>query len=151
MAIPLKNGNGFKSNHLLVAVDGSLPALNALQFAAALLHGREQGLIHLINVQPLILPLGEYPDFDTLEKAQRQYAQNILKHAKHALMDTHIPVISHFEIGPVAEGIINCAHTHKVDHIIMGTRGMGALGNLCLGSVANRVVHLANLPVTLIK
>jgi nucleotide-binding universal stress UspA family protein len=151
MATLPRNGNGYKISHLLVAVDGSISSLNALQYAVALLHGREQGLIHIINVQPLILPLGEYPDFDTLEKAQRQYSQNILKHAKHALMDTHIPVITHFEIGPVAEGIINCAIAQKVDQIIMGTRGMGALGNLCLGSVANRVVHLANLPVTLIK
>lgn len=143
--------NGYKINHLLVPVDGSVPSLNALQYAADFLHGREQGLIHIINIQPLILPLGEYPDFDTLEKAQRQYAQNILKNAKHVLVEANIPVIMHFEIGPIAEGIINCAHKHKIDQIVMGTRGMGALGNLFLGSVASRVVHQANLPVTLVK
>lgn len=143
--------NGYKVNHLLIPVDGSIPSLNALQFAADLLRGREQGLIHMINVQPLILPLGEYPDFDTLEKAQKQYAQNILKNAKRSMVESNIPIITHFEIGPIAEGIINCAQTQKVDQIIMGTRGMGALGNLFLGSVATRVVHLANLPVTLIK
>jgi nucleotide-binding universal stress UspA family protein len=33
----------------------------------------------------------------------------------------------------------------------MGTRGMSAIGNLFLGSVTTKVVHLANVPVTLVK
>lgn len=138
-------------NHMLVAVDGSMPSLNALRFAADTLQGREQDMIHLINVQPLILPLGEYPDYDTLEKAQRQYGQNILKSAKRFMAELSFPVITHFEIGPIAEGIVNCARTQKVGQIVLGTRGMGALGNLFLGSVASRVVHLADMPVTLVK
>ncbi len=38
-----------------------------------------------------------------------------------------------------------------VDVIVMGTRGMGALANLALGSTATKVVHLAEVPVTLVK
>ena len=38
-----------------------------------------------------------------------------------------------------------------VDCIVMGTRGMNALGGLLLGSVAQRVVHLASVPVMLVK
>jgi nucleotide-binding universal stress UspA family protein len=33
----------------------------------------------------------------------------------------------------------------------MGTRGMGAIAGMALGSVANKVVHLADLPITLVK
>ena len=33
----------------------------------------------------------------------------------------------------------------------MGTRGMGAMGNLILGSVATKVIHLVDVPVTLVK
>ena len=33
----------------------------------------------------------------------------------------------------------------------MGTRGMGAIEGLALGSVAHKVVHLASVPVTLVK
>ncbi|MFN5167526.1 MAG: universal stress protein [Pseudomonadota bacterium] len=39
----------------------------------------------------------------------------------------------------------------QVDGIVMGSRGMGALGNLAFGSVATKVVHLADVPVTLVK
>jgi len=33
----------------------------------------------------------------------------------------------------------------------MGSRGMGALGGMMLGSVSSRVAHLAKMPVTLVK
>jgi nucleotide-binding universal stress UspA family protein len=33
----------------------------------------------------------------------------------------------------------------------MGTRGRSALGDLVLGSVAVKVLHLAKVPVTLVK
>jgi nucleotide-binding universal stress UspA family protein len=35
--------------------------------------------------------------------------------------------------------------------IVMGTRGQGAVGNLLLGSVATKVIHLSKVPVTLVK
>ena len=33
----------------------------------------------------------------------------------------------------------------------MGTRGVGALGNLILGSLAAKLIHFAEVPVTLVK
>jgi nucleotide-binding universal stress UspA family protein len=33
----------------------------------------------------------------------------------------------------------------------MGTRGLGALGNVLIGSVATKVIHLAHVPVLLVK
>jgi nucleotide-binding universal stress UspA family protein len=33
----------------------------------------------------------------------------------------------------------------------MGTRGMGSVSNLLLGSVATKVIHLAPVPVLLVK
>ncbi|MDP1900390.1 MAG: universal stress protein [Rubrivivax sp.] len=37
------------------------------------------------------------------------------------------------------------------DGIVMGTRGMTAIGSVVMGSVATKVVHAANVPVTLVK
>jgi nucleotide-binding universal stress UspA family protein len=33
----------------------------------------------------------------------------------------------------------------------MGTRGLGPIANLVIGSVATKVIHLVEVPVTLIK
>jgi len=37
------------------------------------------------------------------------------------------------------------------DQIVMGTHGLGSLGNLFLGSIATQVVRLSQVPVTLVK
>ena len=55
------------------------------------------------------------------------------------------------EIGSVAETIVRVTRGVGAKQIVMGTRGLGSLGNLFLGSVAAQVVKLAQVPVTLVK
>ncbi len=54
-------------------------------------------------------------------------------------------------IGAAAEVIAAYAAEQGRDAIVMGTRGMGAVAGLAMGSVAQKVVHLASVPVTLVK
>ncbi len=53
-------------------------------------------------------------------------------------------------VGRIAESIVDAAHRSQRDVIFMGTRGMTALSNMVLGSVATRVLHLADVPVLLV-
>ena len=53
--------------------------------------------------------------------------------------------------GVVANEIVRVANDLNVDQIAMGTRGMGAVGNMLLGSVAQRVLHQSALPVLLVR
>jgi nucleotide-binding universal stress UspA family protein len=62
-----------------------------------------------------------------------------------------IPCTPHLMDGPAAETILRFAETQKIDEIIMGSRGLGAIGNFLLGSVSSKVAHLAAIPVTLVK
>ena len=50
-----------------------------------------------------------------------------------------------------AETIGETARRLQVDTVVMGTRGLGSLSGLLLGSVAHRVVHQVPLPVILVK
>jgi nucleotide-binding universal stress UspA family protein len=43
------------------------------------------------------------------------------------------------------------AGEEHVAHIIMGTRGLGGVRALLLGSVATQLLHLVDMPVTLVK
>jgi nucleotide-binding universal stress UspA family protein len=43
------------------------------------------------------------------------------------------------------------AHEEEVAQIIMGTRGLGEMRGLLLGSVTTQLLHLADVPVTLVK
>jgi len=50
-----------------------------------------------------------------------------------------------------AELIAKVAGAGGVEGIVMGTRGMGPIKSLVLGSVATKVIHLVEFPVTLVK
>jgi nucleotide-binding universal stress UspA family protein len=54
-------------------------------------------------------------------------------------------------VGDTAEKIAATARRLRCSSIVMGTRGMGMLGTLVLGSIATKVIHLAKVPVTLVK
>ena len=54
-------------------------------------------------------------------------------------------------VGPVAETIVAYAKRHKCDLICLGTRGMTAAANLVMGSVATKVLHLAGVPVIIVR
>jgi nucleotide-binding universal stress UspA family protein len=54
-------------------------------------------------------------------------------------------------IGPVARTIVQEASLIGATRIVLGSRGLGALAGMVLGSTALQVMHLAELPVTLVK
>jgi nucleotide-binding universal stress UspA family protein len=62
-----------------------------------------------------------------------------------------VKLASEILIGDVPKALVAYAEAKGCDGIVMGTRGLGAIGNLVLGSVATKVIHLTRLPVTLIK
>ncbi|MFN0298876.1 MAG: universal stress protein [Burkholderiales bacterium] len=53
--------------------------------------------------------------------------------------------------GDPASEIATVAGNQHATEIVMGTRGLGGIATLMLGSVATRVVHLVAIPVTLVK
>ena len=53
--------------------------------------------------------------------------------------------------GDPAGEIINAAEEHNADLIIMGSRGLGQVGGLILGSVSERVLHGAYGPVLIVR
>jgi len=138
---------------LLIAVDGSEHARHAIEAAARL--SKEQPVeALLLNVADVIVYYGELPPFDSeaVERAQRAYQDRLLA---DALAQAGAAGLQKAEVlgttGYAADEIVRVAAERGVDQIVMGTRGQGALRSLVLGSVAQRVVHLAAVPVLLVK
>jgi nucleotide-binding universal stress UspA family protein len=138
---------------VLVPVDGSDHAERAVRFAALLAQDPARLQIVLLNVQPAP------SDVDTLHMAQKA----ILEHLRARGEDTLGPArkilddarIAH-EVNVAIAGdpsleIARVAREQGCDQVVMGTRGLGALAGLALGSVATKVVHLAEVPVTLVR
>jgi nucleotide-binding universal stress UspA family protein len=57
----------------------------------------------------------------------------------------------HIGVGAEAEVISQYAKEKGCDYIMMGTRGLGTVSNLVVGSVATKVIHLSPVPVLLVK
>jgi nucleotide-binding universal stress UspA family protein len=54
-------------------------------------------------------------------------------------------------IGHVVDEILKVAKKDKYDLIVMGSKGRSLMGDLLVGSVAQRVQHGASAPVLLVK
>ena len=137
----------------LVPVDGSPDASRALAHAVAELRDRPEAQLHLLNVQrPPIHPWpGKWVPPDTLEKELRSVGEKIVQAAQTAVRESGLRCTGHVRIGQAAHEIAACAGEEHCDAIVMGTRGLGRVAGLVLGSVATQVVHLATVPVTLVK
>ena len=53
--------------------------------------------------------------------------------------------------GEAAQEIVDTAASHKVQMIVMGTRGLSGLDHVLLGSVTGRVIRKAKVPVLAVK
>jgi nucleotide-binding universal stress UspA family protein len=139
---------------LLVPVDNSDSAMRALEHAIRL--AKENGPVELVIVHAHEPPIiyGEISLYLPQEKAdelQREYSDEILGPAIEKAKAAGVTFTSQVLIGDIPKSIVSCAEALACDGIVMGTRGMTAIGNLVMGSVATKVIHLTKLPVTLVK
>ena len=139
---------------ILIPVDGSDSASRALDYTiatASLL--KEVPQIHLLNVQWNIVAgnVKLFIDQQTINDYYREQGLAALASARAKLDAAGIAYTYHIGIGNPAEAIVQYAQEQQVDQITMGRNGQGALSNLLLGSVAGKVLHLAPMPVLLVK
>jgi len=137
----------------LVPVDASQYACHAVEHVVTLITGREPMEVHLLNVQVPIdaLEVHSHMPADEIAAWQRTRGAEALESAKAILDRAGIPYVAHVLVGDVAQTIARFAKEHACDKIIMGTRGMGAIQSLIMGSVSTKVIHLSDVPVTLVK
>jgi nucleotide-binding universal stress UspA family protein len=137
-----------------LAVDGSPSAVRATEkLIESLEWYRELPRIDLVAVQ---LPVPRFPNMSLVvseEMIAGYYAEEcekMLAPSRRLLDAAGVKYTAHTAVGPVAERIVEQAKESGSDMIYMGTRGMTAISNLMLGSIATRVLHLAHVPVVLV-
>lgn len=137
---------------LLVAVDGSECALRALAYAIDLAKERPVE-IEALNVQIPIMSghVREFVSQSMIDQYHRAEGDVALEPAIRLLKTAGVPYNATMVVGHIAETIVAEAARRNCTGIVMGTHGMGGMRNIFLGSVAMRVVHAADRPVTLVK
>lgn len=138
---------------ILVPVDGSPSSLAAVRFVVGTLAPANPALeIHLLNVQPpLPAAAATFIDSGVVRDFHREEGAKDLAAARKLLDEAGLRYEASTAVGDPAETIVTYAGQKGCTGIVMGTRGLGKVAGLLLGSVASKVLHLSKVPVTLAK
>jgi nucleotide-binding universal stress UspA family protein len=142
---------------ILVATDGSKSALNAVKHAVKLFKELSPSGRHSITLVTVHDDGGSNRSKAGDGTADgdgslRQLREKELRPAIRLLERAGIKHRVDIRSGPsAAQEILACAREGKFDLIVLGAKGRSAIADLLLGSVANRVLATAQIPVLLVK
>lgn len=139
---------------LMIPVDGSDSSTRAVQYVAKLLpQFKESAELHILNVQHPIIS-GNVRHFISHEELDRYYRENAdkaIQPAINVLQKAGLHFSAHTALGDPAETIVQLAQEKGCDQIVMSPRGLGNVSGMLMGSVSTKVLHLAKMPVLLVK
>ncbi len=139
---------------ILIPVDGSDNANRAVEHViGSAKELKEVPQIYLLNVQWKLASgnVKLFIDQDTINDYYREQGAAALAEARAKLDASGLAYSYHVSVGAPAEAVIHYAQEHQIDQIVMGAHGQGTLSSLLLGSVAGKVMQLAQMPVLLVK
>lgn len=138
---------------ILIAVDGSELALDAVRYGLMLLRrGGLQATLVLGHVQ-------EEASFmelatrgaDMVAAASVEAGQDLLASAVALVEAAGVPYETEIGLGAVAATLIDMVERCGCDALIIGARGLGGLRGALLGSVSHNLVQHSPVPVTVVK
>lgn len=135
---------------VLVPIDGSRSSIRALEYVARRARRGERLTVQILYVQPSTMPanrINKMTFAEWLEEDRARVVNNIKVKTLKSGLKAKLAVRS----GDPASVVQAFADEHKCSEIVMGTRGLGPVKGLFLGSTTMKLVQLVNVPVTLVK
>jgi len=150
-SLDLEDGEGV--HRILLPVDGSLTSAKAVDYVCSLQKSRIPVEVRLLNAQILVASgnVRRFVSAETINAYCQAEGEEALAPARAALQAAGLSFEEHIVVGQAAQTIVKEAMQSGCTRIVMGTRGLGALGNVVMGSTALQVMHLSEIPVTLVK
>jgi nucleotide-binding universal stress UspA family protein len=157
-SVPLRSQRGIaraptgahKPQRVLVPVDGSANALRALEYLVRRSRTDSRPFqITVLNVQPN-LPTSRFVSRAMLDEHYAKQSEEALAAARRLLEQRKLKADIRVLVGEPASAIVDLATRTRCSEIVIGTRGLGGLKGLLLGSVAAKVIQLSTVPVTVV-
>lgn len=139
-------------NGIVVGVDGSAPSKVAVDWAAREASMRDLPLtIIYVAPSPLISP--DVPEPADLDERVKEHGREVLRDARTTAEEAtkgSDPIRIDTEVveAAILPTLINWSK--DADMVVVGCRGLGAIGRRLLGSVSSGLVHYAHCPVAVI-
>jgi len=138
----------------LLAVDGSDQSYEAARALAQLSQAEQLIILHALDVPepayPMIMPEVAQDIYTTVERGMREDGERLLKRITSILPMNTGPVSKRLEIGKPTDLILSIAAQERIDLIVVGSRGVGSVRELTLGSVSHQVVTHAPCPTLVV-
>lgn len=136
---------------ILLPLDGSPMAEQALSYAVVQAEHFQAELFLLRVLEPLAERRGlSRPGVREAEEMTRALAHEYLEGLANSVRESGLPVETVTIEGRAHAEIVQFAEANEVDLIVMCTRGQSGLSRWLMGSVADRVVRGATVPVLLV-
>ena len=139
---------------LLIPVDGSVFTGRSIEYAIRRASmSREPVTVHLLNVQTPVKGVNVklFIRQDSLDALYHDQGMAILDGPCRVMEEAGIACERHIGVGDPGSITIEFARSTSCNEIVMGNKGHGAIAGAVIGSVAQKVVHLAPVPVVLVK
>lgn len=148
---------------ILLCVDGSPHSDKAIEEAIAIASGCRADEVTVINVYEsrfslpetttdrLPLTRDDVERFEKLSEQEREERKALIEDAVKIFEEQGIKVSTALECGHPADTIARYASEGGYSMIIIGSRGLGGLKKLLLGSVSNAVLQEAKCSVLVVK
>jgi len=114
-------------------------------------------LLHVVKESNIPAGLDEYIRIEHIETSRERvylekFADGIIKAGRQLAKDKRVEIVeTEVAFGDPYEKILEFARTYEIDAIIMGSRGLGTVKTMLLGSVSNEVCHLAECTCMTVK
>jgi nucleotide-binding universal stress UspA family protein len=141
--------------HILVPLDGSKFAEDALRYASEILAPGGKITLVCAVMMPEVPIYGSYPnvtlpDFETTDNELIPQAKQYLEKVAAALGKADLKIEYEVRLGDPATVIVGIAEKEKVDAIVMSSHGRSGLGRLFFGSVTSKVIGARVCPVMVV-
>lgn len=137
-------------SEILFPTDGGPASQAALSHAVGLAEQYDARL-HAVYVVDTIAYTAVDAGSETVLSALRQEGETALEAVAETTQDAEIPVTSEIVSGSPYKQILTYADDNEIDLIVMGTHGRTGLDRYLLGSVTERVVRTASVPVLTVR
>lgn len=139
--------------NIVCAFDGSDHAMKAAEYAVELAKTFGGSVTLVYVVEPYAPPV-DMPGISFVDwlEPHRKAAERVVQDARDDLGKRKgLQPATEVRVGSPPNELVRFAEDAAADLLVVGSRGHGTVKRLLLGSVADRVVHLAHVPVLVVR
>ncbi len=135
---------------IVAGIDGSAHSRKVIAYVADLARRYNARVYLVYGHHPIPSWLGD-KELERVAGSEVARGMRLLAPYVDTLRRVGIDVEPEVLEGPGPKAILNVAETRDADLIVVGSRGLGAVRGLLLGSVSERVIRLAKCPVLVVR